>query len=402
MRGKMRKAIVLSMAVLGSALIVLGSSITAFSAPKTIKVGMIMPISGPISIVGVGLSRAVELYFDKVNDEGGIQIKGQTYKLKLIVEDSKLDPVVAATAAKKLIYRDEVKFIFGAISAPVAAAIYQVCARAKVLHLISWIDGPGVPGDISAKKPYAVRTIISADAGWEMDYVFLKQAYPKAKKVFWVLPNVGLSVERARKITEAHGLEFAGYELWDLGVVDFMPYYTKALATKPDVIHAACSAQAGDQLKTARQMGYKGIFISDSPLAPEILRLVAGKEASYDVISNGMDYTFATPSMKESIKRWNAKYNEPYFGDVPVTWSQAEIFVQVLKKANSLDPKKVISTFESMTAPGSFQTAYGPGYISGKKRFGTNRVVVRPIPISRLVNGEIKFVGFRMPVVDNN
>jgi len=66
-----------------------------------------MPLSGPISIVGVGLSRAVELYFDKVNEEGGLKIGGNTYKLKLYIEDSKHDPTVAATAAKKLVYKNK-------------------------------------------------------------------------------------------------------------------------------------------------------------------------------------------------------------------------------------------------------------------------------------------------------
>ncbi len=400
MRESIRRKIVISMVLLGSILMVLSSSISAFSAPKILKVGMIMPLSGPISIVGVGLSRAVGLYFDKVNDEGGLQIDGQPYKLELIVEDSKLDPVVAATAAKKLIYRDEVKFIFGAITPPVASAIYQVCARAKVLHLITWIDAPGTPGDISPNKPYAVRTIVSSDAAWEMDYEYLMKTYPKAKKVFWVVPSGGVSIERARKVTEAYGFEFVGHVLWDLGTVDFMPYYTKALSTKPDIIHAATSAQAGDQLKTARQMGYKGVFVSDSPLAPEIIKLVAGKEACYDVVSNGMDFAHATPSMKESIDRWDAKYSEPYFSDVPVTWSQAEIFVQALKKADSLDTKKVMAAFESMINPGSFMTCFGSGHMGGEKRFGVNRVVVRPIPISRIVNGKVQFVGFKMPVVD--
>jgi hypothetical protein len=38
--------------------------------------------------------------------------------------------------------------------------------------------------------------------------------------------------------------------------------------------------------------------------------------------------------------------------------------------------------------------------MGGDERFGVNRVVVRPMPISRLMNGKIEFVGFKMPVVD--
>jgi branched-chain amino acid transport system substrate-binding protein len=320
--------------------------------------------------------------------------------LELIVEDSKLDPTVAAVATKKLVYKDGCRFVFGAITPPVAAAIYQVCAKAKALHLITWIDAPGLPGDVSPKKPYAVRLCISSDAGWELDYDFLRKTYPKAKKLFIVAPDVGLSIERAKNVARDRGLDVVGVELWEEGTVDFLPFYTKALATKPDVIQAMVSAQAGYQLRTARQLGYKGVFISDAPTAPALILSLVGPEGSHDVISNGMDMNNATPSMIECMDRWKKKYKEPFFSDAVITWSEAEVFIQALKRANSVEPEKVVAAFESMTAPESFQTAFGPGHMGGAKRLGVNRVVVRPMPISRLMNGKIEFVGFKMPVVD--
>ncbi len=386
--------------VLLSASFVLGSQGATQGATKTLKVGMVMPLSGPISIVGVGLTRAIELYFDKVNEAGGLQIGGDTYKLQLIGEDSKLDPSVAATAAKKLIHKDGAQFLFGAISPPEAAAIYQVCEKAKALHLIDWIDAPGVPGDISAKKPYAVRLVSTSDTNWEMNYDFTRKNYPEAKKLFMVMPDVGLPLEKGKKLAEAKGLTVVGHEIWKLGTEDFLPYYTKALAAKPDVIQAGNSAQAGFQLRTARQLGFKGVFISDSPLAPGIILSIVGPEGSNDVITNGMDFAQATPGMKESMDRWAKKFKEPYFEDTPLTWSEAEVFVQALKKANSVKPEKVAAAFDSMTAPGSFQTCWGPGHMGGIKTFGVNRVLVRPVPITQLMKGKIEFVGFKMPAVE--
>lgn len=369
-------------------------------AAEILKVGMIMPLSGPISIVGVGLTRAVELYFDKINEEGGLKLGGKTYQLKLIAEDDKNDPTVASTAAKKLVYKDGCKFVFGAITPPSAAAIYQVCAKAKALHLITWIDSPGAPGDVSHKKPYAVRLCVSSDAAWEMDYDYLKATWPEAKRLFIVVPNLGLPVERAKKLAQERGLEVVGVQTWDIGVSDFLPFYTKALAAKPDVIQAMCSAQAGYQLRAARQLGYQGVFISDAPTAPALILSLVGPEGSDKVLSNGMDLGSPTPSMQECMDRWKKKYKEPFFSDSIITWAEAEVFVQALKKAGSIQPEKVVAAFDSMTAPNSFQTAFGPGHMAGKNRFGANRVVVRPIPLSRLDKGKISFVGFKMPVVD--
>ena len=400
MKGIAKRLMVAALCLLIAGFLVCGVHSPAQAKTKTLKVGMLMPLSGPISIVGVGLTRAVELYFDKVNEEGGLKLGGETYMLELIAEDSKIDPSVAATATKKLVYKDGVRFVFGAIGPPVAAAIYQVCAKAKALHLVTWIDAPGLPGDVSPKKPYSVRLCVSSDAGWEMDYDFVRKTYPQAKKLFIVCPDLGLPIERAIKVAPEKGFTVVGHELWGEGTVDFLPFYTKALATKPDVIQAACSAQAGYQLRTARQLGYKGIFISDAPTAPALILSLVGPEGSYDVVSNGMDMNNATPSMIECMERWKKKYKEPFFSDSIITWSEAEVFVQALKKADSIEPEKVVAAFDAMTAPGSFETAFGQGRMGGANRFGVNRVVVRPMPISRLVNGKIEFVGFKMPVVD--
>jgi len=401
MKGKMKNWIVVMLALILSVLFVMSPGGSAQAATKSLKVGIIMPLSGPISFVGVGLVRAVKLYFDKVNEEGGIKLGGDTYMLDLIAEDSKMDPTVASTATKKLVYKDGARFVFGAITPPVAAAIYQVCERAKALHLITWIDAPSMPGDISAKKHYAIRLNPTSDTNWVMNYDFLKENYPKAKRLFIVAPDSGLPIEtKAKKLAAERGITLIGHELWPIPTEDFTPFYTKALAAKPDVIQAANSAQAGFQLRTARQLGFKGIFISDSPLAPAIILAIAGEKASHDILTNGMDFANATPGMKESMERWAKVTKDPYFEDSPVTYGQAEAFVQALKKADSTDVEKVIAAFESMTAPGSFETLWGPAHMGGVKTFGVNRVLVRPVPISRIMNGKIEFVGFKMPAVE--
>lgn len=399
MNTKRTNWVVLCVLVLTSVMLLGGPVGSTQAAEKTLKVGIIMPMSGPISFVGVGLARAVRIYFDKVNEEGGIQLGGDTYKIKLIAEDSKLDPTVASTAAKKLVYKDGAKYVFGAITPPVAAAIYQVCARAKALHLITWIDAPATPGDVSPKKHYAVRLNPTSDTNWKMNYDFIKETYPDAKTVYIIAPDVGLPIEtKAKKLLQERGLTLIGHELWPLGTTeDFTPYYTKALAAKPDIIQGAGSAQAGFQLRTARQLGFKGIFISDSPLAPAIILAIVGKEGSYDVITNGMDYSHPTPGIKESMERWAKVTDDPYFEDTPVTYAQAEAFVQALKKAGSVDVEKVIAAFESMTEPGSINTCWGPANMSGEKTFGVNRVLKRPVPLTRLMNGKIEFHGLREP-----
>ena len=60
--------------------------------------------------------------------------------------------------------------------------------------------------------------------------------------------------------------------------------------------------------------------------------------------------------------------------------------------------RRVVKTMEGMTTPGDLQTLHGPGYIGGMERFGVNRVLYRPLPLTRLMNGVAEFIGFKEPV----
>jgi hypothetical protein len=70
-----------------------------------------------------------------------------------------------------------------------------------------------------------------------------------------------------------------------------------------------------------------------------------------------------------------------------------------MEKAGSVDPEKVAAAFDQMTAPGSAKTVFGPAKMGGADRFGVNRVLVRPIPITRIDKGKVKLVDFFEPVV---
>ena len=46
---------------------------------------------------------------------------------------------------------------------------------------------------------------------------------------------------------------------------------------------------------------------------------------------------------------------------------------------------------------GDIQTAFGPGYIGGLKRFGANKVLVRPIPLVHVMNAKPKLIKMFTP-----
>lgn len=371
------------------------------TAPEHLKVGVIMPITGVISTVAMGWVRGFELYFDKVNNQGGIKIGDKQYLIDLIAEDSKLNPEAAATAARKLIQQDGTKFIFGAILDPEAEAIYGVTSPNKVLQLITWVTLSGGSSDVSPDKPLAVRPMISSDSSIPLLIDYISKAYPNAKTMAITYSELAWEpvIQYTKSLAKEHGIELLGAEYYDLGITDFVPLYTKVLASKPDIVFAMQSAQPWVQVKAARQLGFKGPFVSSSPTGPELFLGIAGPEDSKNVVCAGWNPANPpTDTLQEIVASWQSKYGkEPFVSDSAFAWDAGWILAQALQKSGSIEPEKVVAAIDTMTAPGSLQTSFGSAQMGGKERYGVNRVLIRPIPITHIMDdGTVKLIELKI------
>ena len=94
-----------------------------------IKIGNIMPYSGPASAYGV-IGKTEAAYFNKINAEGGITGR----KINFISYDDGYSPPKAVEQARKLVESDEVLLIFNPLGTPSNSAIekYMKIGRAHV------------------------------------------------------------------------------------------------------------------------------------------------------------------------------------------------------------------------------------------------------------------------------
>ncbi|WP_229052555.1 ABC transporter substrate-binding protein [Aeromicrobium sp. Leaf350] len=107
----------------------------------SIKVGVVLSLSGPAAPFGIPERDAAEAYIDDVNDQGGIDGR----KIELIVEDDKTNPTEAASAAQSLV--DEgVVAIIGSTTGSATQAMSAVTTAAEVpilgLNTAVGISGP--------------------------------------------------------------------------------------------------------------------------------------------------------------------------------------------------------------------------------------------------------------------
>ena len=114
-----------------------------------IKLGMPMPLSGPVSGYAV-VGKVAQAYFKKLNEAGGINGR----KVQLIIYDDQYAPAKTVEVVRRLVEEDQVLAIFGNLGTAPNAAIQRYMNTKKVPQLFIQ-TGAGVFND-SAKNPWTV------------------------------------------------------------------------------------------------------------------------------------------------------------------------------------------------------------------------------------------------------
>ena len=102
--------------VLGASILTMGM-LVGFSyqvfAVEEVKIGVILPLSGPVAPIGETVRQGLDYGAAQVNEEGGIKSLGGA-KIKLVYADSTGDPKVGMSEAERLIVEEDVVALMGA------------------------------------------------------------------------------------------------------------------------------------------------------------------------------------------------------------------------------------------------------------------------------------------------
>src|SRR2546422_2206037 len=139
-----------------------------------IKIGNIMPYSGPASAYGV-IGKTEAAYFKKINAEGGINGR----KINFVSYDDGYSPPKTVEQARKLVESDEVLFIFNPLGTPPNTAIQKYMNGKKVPQLFvatgatKWNDPKEFPWTMGWQPNYQSESIIYAK--------YILKNYPNGK-----------------------------------------------------------------------------------------------------------------------------------------------------------------------------------------------------------------------------
>lgn len=269
----------------------------AGEAGESIKIGVLMPLTGPRADGGEYAKNALSIAQEEINSN-----YSRRYKVDLVFEDSQYDPKIAVGGINKLINLNKVGFIIGPNGSSEAMAVAPIAEKNKVII----ITPAAQSDDISQAGDYVFRMIhnTAQEAPIFADFVAKRV---KSDTLSFLALNTAITdpyIKNFRPNFEQTGKKIGLIEKFDAKAVDFRAGLLKIKNTKPtDVFLIATPKQAGIILKQAEELGLDAQFYNIAVEGQELIAM-AGNAA------NGLiyPYSYDNQSIDSNIHRFYKEY----------------------------------------------------------------------------------------------
>jgi branched-chain amino acid transport system substrate-binding protein len=120
----------------------------AVQAQDTVKIGLILPMTGPFASTGRQIEGAVKLWMQ----ENGTTVAGK--KVEVILKDDAGTPDTTRRIAQELVVNDKVQILAGFGLTPLALATVPIATQAKIPLLVM----AAATSSITEQSPFVIRT----------------------------------------------------------------------------------------------------------------------------------------------------------------------------------------------------------------------------------------------------
>ena len=303
-----------------------------------IKIGNIMPYSGPASAYGV-IGKTEQAYFNKINAAGGINGR----KINFVSYDDGYSPPKAVEQARKLVESDEVLFIFNSLGTPSNTAIHKYMNAKKVPQLFvatgatKWNDPKDFPWTMGWQPNYQSEAHIYAK--------YLLKEKPDAK-IAILYQNDDYGKDYVKGLKDGLGAKAASMivaeESYETTEPSIDNHIVKLKATGADVFFNVTTPKfAAQAIKKIKEVDWKPLHLLNN-VAASVGSVIkpAGYENSQDIISAAYLKDVSDPQwdndpgMKGFLDFLAKDFPEgnKLDGSVIVGYGFAQTLVQVLKQ----------------------------------------------------------------------
>ncbi|WP_029077904.1 MULTISPECIES: ABC transporter substrate-binding protein [unclassified Bradyrhizobium] len=261
-----------------------------------IKIGNIVPYSGPASAYGV-VGKAMAAVFKKVNDDGGVNGR----KINFVSYDDAYSPPKAVEQARKLVESDEVLFLFGTLGTASNTAIQKYLNAKKVPQLFvatgatKWNDPKSFPWTMGWLPSYQSESRIYAK--------YLLKEKPAAK-VAVLYQNDDMGKDYLKGLEDGFASDparIAAKESYEVAEPTIDSHVVRLKSSNPDVIIFFTTPKFGAQaIKKLGEMNWKPVtFVSNVSASTATVMRPAGLDNAQGVISAAYAKDASDPQWKD-------------------------------------------------------------------------------------------------------
>ncbi|MDN5842253.1 MAG: ABC transporter substrate-binding protein [Alcaligenaceae bacterium] len=297
-----------------------------------LKIGMVLPLSGPFAAHGVQIENSVRLYIKQHGDT----VAGRKIKL-LIKDDTGIAPAISKRQAQNLLIQDKVDILAGFGMTPSAFAVAPLATETKTPMVVM----NAATSSITTKSPYIVRTsmtlpqVAAPIAAWAVDNGI--------KTVYTVVADYGPGHDAEAQFIKTYtagGGKIIGQARTPVGHPDFAPFLQKVKDAKPDAVFLF--VPAGEQGVSfvkgfkERGLGEAGIrLIATGDMTDENVIEAMGDPALGVITS----FHYSQAHDSDENRAFVKAYTEAYPGQRPNFWTVGgydgmHVIYEALKKTD--------------------------------------------------------------------
>jgi len=356
----------------------------AAMAQETVKVGLVLPMTGPFASTGRQVEAGARLYLQQHGDT----VAGK--KIELIVKDDTGSADVTKRLAQEMVVNDKVAVLAGFGLTPLALSTAPIATQAKVPQIVM----AAATSIITQKSPYIARTSFALpQASVGMAEWAAKNGI---KTVVTLATDYAPGLDAAKAFSD-HFTKLGGKVLDDLRAPlrspDFAPFLQRVLDTKPDAVFVFVPSGPGAAVMkqfTERGLDKAGIrLIGTGDLTDDDILDQMGDAAIGTVTAHHYSAAHPSPENKAFVAAFEKANNgmRPNFMGIGGYDGMALIHKALEKTNGSTDGDALIAAMKGQ----SWISPRGPVTIDPETRDIIHNIYIRKV---EKVDGHLHNVEF--------
>ena len=363
-----------------------GFMLASAGTADTIKIGVLMPLTGSNAEFGIIQKKSVVMAVDEINAAGGINEE----KIEAIIADTQGKVDAGRAAIEKLITRDKVILIGGGFSSSVTWAAISIAQQKKIAFLVN-----SASADKITEQGWDFIFRLNQPISEHLDTFasFIETVATDIKSAAIIHANSLTSSSDARRFFKksgALGLKTVTKESFETGADDFRPLLLRVKTKDPDLWYIVTDDVNDAVLLTrqSKELNLNPKLIVGGAIGftrPEFKKS-AGIASNYVAYITPWTAAVTYPGAKEYNTKFIARYNTAPTYHGAQAYAAVYVMADALKRTKARTPGNV----RDALAKTDMTTIFGPvKFTAYNKKSRQNRL---PTLLIQWIDGNAEIV----------